>query len=283
MNSFIKRNRIIIVSMILVLFSLHLALTDTRVAERGSVLKRFFSITTNPVQNTITDAYRAVAGVVNNYVDLIGVQRENESYRDALVKLQEENYRLKEELNLSGRLKRLLDYKESVGFETTSAAVLAYNLSRWTKTAVINKGAGDGVSKDMAVITPEGVVGRVIRVTPGSATVLLNIDPRSNIESIVMRTRVRGIVEGNGSGTLLLKYVRELDDVKAGDLVITSGFSGLFPKGLIIGEVTEISKGKDNFFNHITVTPRVEYKRLEDVLVVKKTGFTKKVESARKR
>ncbi|MFQ5442595.1 MAG: rod shape-determining protein MreC [Thermodesulfobacteriota bacterium] len=283
MNTFIKRNRIIIVSMLLALFSLHLALTDTRVAERGSVLKRFFSITTDPVQNTITDAYRAASGVVSNYIDLIGVQRENESYRDALVKLQEENYRLKEELNLSGRLKRLLDYKESVGFETTSAAVLAYNLNRWTKTAVINKGAGDGVSKDMAVITPEGVVGRVIRVTPGSATVLLNIDPRSNIEAIVMRTRVRGIVEGNGTNGLVLKYVRELDDVKAGDLVITSGFSGLFPKGLIIGEVTEIKKGKDNFFNHITVTPRVEYKRLEDVLVVMKAGSAKAVESAEKR
>ncbi|GMR04482.1 MAG: rod shape-determining protein MreC [Thermodesulfobacteriota bacterium] len=273
MNSFAKRHRIIIIAMLLALFSLHLALTDTKVAERGFVLKRVFSITVNPVQNAITVMYRGAAGAVNNYVSLVGVQKENESYRDALIKLQEENYRLKEEVNLSGRLKRLLGYKQSVPFETTSAAILAYNMDRLTKTAVINKGSADGMRKDMSVITPEGVVGRTIRVTGRTSTVLLNTDPRSNIEAIVMRTRVRGIVEGNGSDGLILKYVRELDDVKAGDLVVTSGFSGLFPKGLVIGEVTEIRKGTDNFFNHITVTPRVDLKRLEDVLVVKNAGL----------
>jgi len=85
---------------------------------------------------------------------------------------------------------------------------------------------------------------------------------------MVERTRVRAIAEGNGKDGLILKYVRQLDDVKVGDTIITSGFSGLFPKGLVIGEVTAVKKGRDNFFNHIEVTPSVDFKTLEDVLVV---------------
>jgi rod shape-determining protein MreC len=84
----------------------------------------------------------------------------------------------------------------------------------------------------------------------------------------VQRTRVKGVVEGNGFDGLTLKYVRQLDDVTLGDRIVTSGFSGLFPKGLVIGEVTRVEKGADNFFKDIRVNPGVEFKKLEEVLLV---------------
>jgi len=276
MTSFIKKNQIIIVSLLLALFSLHLALTDTSVGERGYVLKRLISITLTPVQNSILSIYRTGAEMVDNYIIIVGAKEENERYRKTLVSVQEENHRLKEELKLTGRLKDLLQYKEHAALPTTSAGIIAYNTARWTRTAVINKGANDNISREMAVISPMGVVGRIAGVTPSTATVLLNTDPRSNIEAMVERTRVRAIAEGNGKGGLILKYVRQLDDVRVGDLVMTSGFSGLFPKGIVIGEVTEVKKGRDNFFNHIEVTPGVDFKILEDVLVVVKGSAAKK-------
>ncbi|MFQ5354628.1 MAG: rod shape-determining protein MreC [Thermodesulfobacteriota bacterium] len=271
MNSFLRKNHIIILSGLLALFSLHLALTDTSVGERGYVLKRLLSMTLTPIQNSILSVYRTGSGAVDNYVAVVGTKKENEEYRKALIAMKSENQRLKEELRLSQRLKGLLQYKDKSALATTSAGIIAYNTAKLTNTAVINKGSEDGLERNMAVISPSGVVGRIIEVTPSAATVLLNTDPRSSIEAMVERTRVKAIAEGNGKGSLILKYVRELDDVRAGDNVITSGFSGLFPKGLIIGEVTTVTKGRDNFFNYIEVTPNVDFKSLEDVLVVLKT------------
>lgn len=275
MNSFIRKHQIIIISGLLALLSLHFALTDTTVGERGYVLKRLLSMTLTPVQDSILSVYRTGSGAVDSYVAVVGTKKENEKYRKALIAMEGENQRLKEELELSKRLKGLLEYKDRSALATTSAGIIAYNTGKWTSTAVINKGSGDGLGRNMAVISPSGVVGRIIEVTPSSATVLLNTDPRSNIESMVERTRVKAIAEGNGNGSLMLKYVRELDDVRAGDKVITSGFSGLFPKGLIIGEVTTVKKGRDNFFNYIEVTPSVNFKSLEDVLVVLNPSATK--------
>ncbi len=276
MTSFVKKNQIIIVTALLALFSLHLALTDTSVAERGYVLKRLISVTLTPLQDSILSIYRTGSGAVDNYVVIVGAKEENKRYRKALLTMKEENHRLREELKLSDRLKGLLQYKVKAALPTTSAGIIAYNTARWTRTAVIDKGSKDDLAREMAVISPMGVVGRIAEVTPSTATVLLNTDPRSNIEAMVERTRVRAIAEGNGKGGIILKYVRELDDVKAGDQVITSGFSGLFPKGLVIGEVTAVRKGRDNFFNHIEVTPGVDFKSLEDVLVVLKSPEKKK-------
>ncbi len=268
MNSFIRKNQVIIVAALLALFSLHLALTDTSVGERGYVLKRFISITLTPVQNSIMSVYRAGADAVNKYVAVIGAKEKSEEYRKALLAMEEENRKLKEELRLTERLKTLLQYRKEARLNATAAGIIAYNAARWTRTAVINKGSKDGIARDMAVISPLGIVGRITDVTPTTATVLLNTDPRSNIEAMVERTRVRAIAEGNGKDGLILKYVRQLDDVKVGDTIITSGFSGLFPKGLVVGEVTAVKKGRDNFFNHVEVTPSVNFKTLEDVLVV---------------
>lgn len=267
-NAFVKRNRIIIVSLLILLFSLHLVLTDKREVQRGALIKDILAVALSPVQNAMLGAYNAVTGVVNDYVFLVALKKENDSLKNTVQALSQENNRLVEETHLGERLKETLDYKEGAPFETIVAGIRAFNMDMWSRTITIDKGAGEGIEKDMAAITPLGVVGRVIEVNPHTSRVLLSTDPRSNIEAIVQRTRVKGVVEGNGFDGLTLKYVRQLDDVTLGDRIVTSGFSGLFPKGLVIGEVTRVEKGADNFFKDIRVNPGVEFKRLEEVMLV---------------
>jgi rod shape-determining protein MreC len=267
-SAFVKRNRIIIVSLMILLFSLHLVLTDEREVQRGALIKDILSVALSPIQNAMLGAYNAVTGVVNDYVFLVALKKENDSLKNTVQSLTQENNRLVEETRLGERLKETLEYKEDAPFETIVAGILAFNMNMWSRTVTIDKGAGEGIEKDMAAITPMGVVGRVIEVNPHTSRVLLSTDPRSNIEAIVQRTRVKGVVEGNGFDGLTLKYVRQLDDVTLGDRIVTSGFSGLFPKGLVIGEVTRVEKGADNFFKDIRVNPGVEFKKLEEVLLV---------------
>lgn len=262
------RYQIIIVSVLLALFSLHLALTDKKQVERGYVVRGILSVFVDPLQSSILSIYWTVNGIFEDYRGLVGVREENATLKAAVTALEDEKNQLTEELALAGRLKVLLDYKEEVGFRTVAARVQAFNIERWTRTLVINKGTDDGLAKNMSVITPSGVVGRIIKAGSGSSRVLLATDLRSDIDVIMQRTRTKGILEGDGTDGMKLKYIRELDDVKVGDTLVTSGFAGIYPKGLVVGTVRRIKPGKDNFFKRIEVAPSVDINRLEDVLVV---------------
>ncbi len=265
---FITNNRVALVSVLLLLFSLHLVLTDKSEARRGLLIKDLLAVALSPIQNAMTASYNAVTGVMNDYIFLVAVRKENDALKNTVSTLTDENNKLLEETHLGERLKQTVAYKDAAPFSTTVARIQAFSIDRWSRTMTISKGAGDGIEKDMAAITHLGVVGRVIEVNPHTSRVLLSTDPRSNIEAIVQRTRVKGVVEGNSTNGLTLKYVRELDDVNLGDRIVTSGFSGLFPKGLVVGEVRKIEKGEDNFFKNIRVEPSVSFKKLEEVLIV---------------
>lgn len=271
----LRRYQIVLVSVLLSLFSLHLALTDKKKLERGSVVRGVMAVFVSPLQNAILGTYGTIEGFWDGYVKLVGVKEENERLEGKILRLAEENNKLIEELALKTRLKELLAYKESVGFKTVAASIQAFNIERWTRTIIINKGTKDGVVKDMSVISTHGVVGRIIDATAHTSRVLLSTDLRSNIDAILQRTRTKGVVEGNGKDGMLLKYIRELDDVKAGDILVTSGFAGIYPKGLVVGKVVKVDRGRDNFFKHIEVAPSVDIQKLEDVLVVTERGGVK--------
>lgn len=271
-TSFIKKQQIIIISIGLALFSLHLALTDKREMARGTLARSIFSVTVTPVQGMMLAIKGGVISVWSDYVNLIGVKTENEALRKTVLALEQENNRLTEEMNLNARLRELLQYKESAGFSTTSASITAFNTDLWTRTVTIDKGLDDGIRKDFSVISPSGVVGRVIDSDGSTSTVLLATDARSNIDAVIQRSRVKGVIEGNGADGLGLKYIRQIDDVQAGDVIVTSGLSGIFPKGIVIGEVTKVEKGTDNFFKYIEVRPSSDIRKIEEVLVVTGKG-----------
>ncbi len=271
--SFLKKNQIIIASLVLALFSLHLALTGRQEVERGFVLREILSRTVSPMQRLMLGIEDSVKGVWSGYIDLVNVREENEELKKALTLVTEDNLRLKEEINLNARLKTILEYKDQLPHKSKAAVIIGFNKEPWARTVTIDKGAKDGIAKDLAVISPLGVVGRVIDVNTHTSKVLLGSDLRSNIDVIVQRSRIKGVAEGNGIDGFLLKYVRQVDDVQLGDLVLTSGLSGVFPKGVAVGEVVKIEKGRDNFFKAIEVRPAVNIQRIEEVLVITETGL----------
>lgn len=271
--SFLRKYQIIIVSAALALFSLHLALTDKKEYARGYLLKEIISYTVTPVQSLILGVQDSITGVWNDYFFLIGVHEENESLKKTVHELVEENRRLGEEAKQNERLSALLEFKQSLPYSTTGASIIGYNIERWARTVVLDKGSSDGIEKDQAAIASGGIVGRIIEVNGASSRVLLTTDLRSNIDVMIERSRVKGVVEGNGTDGLVMKYVRQVDEVQVGDQVITSGLSGIFPKGLIVGEVTRIEKSGDNFFKHVEVRPAVDLGRLEEVLIIRERSF----------
>jgi rod shape-determining protein MreC len=273
MVSFIKRHQIILASLILCLFSLHLASTDRKGAGGAILVKGFLDFTLAPVQTAILHTQNSFKEVWRKYIYLLGLKDENEALRREVYSLVEENNRLKEDVRLATRLKELVAFKENAPFSTVAAGVLGFNMGGgWTRTVTLNKGAIDGIKEDMPLLSADGVVGRIVEVSRYASTALLVTDPRSNIDVILQRTRVKGVVGGNGTERLVLKYVRQLDDVQVGDRVITAGHSRIFPKGLLVGEVRAIEKGEDNFFKYIEVEPRARLKKLEEVLIVTDNG-----------
>ncbi|MEE9543609.1 MAG: rod shape-determining protein MreC [Thermodesulfobacteriota bacterium] len=267
MNAFVKRHQVILLSIVICLFSLHMALTQKKKIGGARMVERTASRIFSPLQMAFLGTYNAISNTWANYIFLVGLNEENKAQQERLLALVEENNRLLELENENQRLKKILAFKEKADFDAVGARILAFNLSGWTKTIKLNKGAKDGIIEDMPVISPTGIVGRIIETTAGSSIALLITDPRSNIDVIVQRTRVRGIAEGNGSGGLSLKYIRDLDDVRPGDKVVTAGSSGIFPGGLVVGKVTRAEKSGDNFFKQIEIQPDVALRKLEEVLI----------------
>ncbi|MBI5599405.1 MAG: rod shape-determining protein MreC [Deltaproteobacteria bacterium] len=271
MFSFIKRHQIILASAVLGLISLHLAST-TRKGTGGEVIVRaVLSATAAPFQKALLAAEGKVAGVWSGYVYFVGLKKENAELGKTVQSLVEENLRLREEASLNARLKELLRFKDDFPPRTLAARIIGmsdFGLSGgWTRTIVLDAGSGDGVGVDMPVVSHRGVVGRIIAVTSRTSTALLITDPRSAVDVIDQRTRIKGLAEGNGE-ELVLKYIRRLDDVAVGDGLVTTGLSPVFPRGLSVGTVTKVENGEDNFFKHIEVGPASDIKKLEEVLVI---------------
>lgn len=279
MTTFLNRYRILLISLILCLVSLHLASTNTMLTGGTAMIKSAIDTAVKPIQTAVQNTQNSVAEAWQDYVYLVGIKGENERLTAEMNLLREENNLLREELGQSARLKELLAFKEKSPLSTEAASILGYGGgSGWTKTLTLNKGSGDGISVDMPLLSAEGIIGRVINVSGSSSTALLLMDPRSSIDVIVQRTRVKGIAQGDGADGLRLKYVTNLDDVQAGDTLVTAGISGVFPKGIMVGEVRAVTMGDDNFFKSIEVKPAAEMKRLEEVLIV--TGWQSPLHSA---
>jgi rod shape-determining protein MreC len=219
------------------------------------------------VQRWSSAGVDGVRGVWAGYFDLRDVRAQNEALKRELDALK---IRLQEERAVSQRVdqfRRLLDLHERAGVQTTAAEVIAAAASPEFRTITIDKGASDGVTSDMAVISPGGVVGRVILPSARASKVQLLIDRSAAAGALIERSRTQGVVVGLGSGTLQMEYVPSTADVTAGDLVITSGIDGIYPKGFVIGTVDRVDRGS-GAFPAITVRPAVDFSRLEEVLVV---------------
>ncbi len=187
--------------------------------------------------------------------------------RREIERLRGELQESRERVATAARLERLLDYREGTGYTMIAAGVIGHDASGLYRTVLIDRGSAAGVEHQQAVLAPDGVVGRVIKVFPRSALVLLVTDRSSGIDAIVQRTRDQGVVEGRGGSGCEMKYLDRSAEVEVGDYVVTSGMGGRFPKGVWIGQVSEVSRGVD-LFQSVDVRPSAGLDRLEEVWVV---------------
>lgn len=223
-----------------------------------------------------SEAQRAVSAVVagvrtawRGYVALRGVHQENEALRRQVADLRVQMQQQRALAQSAERLQRLLDLRVQTELPTVGARVVASDATPWFRTVTINKGATDGLSRDMAIIAPAGVVGRVVG-EPGlhAAKVQLLIDRNAAAGATIERSRAAGVVVGSdGDPPLEMEYVSNLADVQVGDAVVTSGIDGVYPKGFLIGRVEKVEHGV-GLYKTIRVRPNLDFSSLEDVLVV---------------
>jgi rod shape-determining protein MreC len=204
---------------------------------------------------------------------MITVYRDNEALKAENELLKQNNLNTSEISAENARLRAMLDYKRGAPqFDFVTAAVVARDPSTWTNSIVINAGSDQGITKDMPVVTPQGLVGNVVQVYARMAKVQLILDPRSAVGALVQRpeSRVAAIVEGNGANSLAPRMVnlsRDADIIK-GDKIITSGFGGIYPKGLLVGEVTDVINEEGGLLKYAVLKPAVDFGKLEEVFVI---------------
>jgi rod shape-determining protein MreC len=224
---------------------------------------------TRPLQQAATWTTQSLRGVWDNYVYLVNVQRDNQRLREETKWLRQENHRYLEAYLQYQRLQRLLNFREQTPFDVIAAAVVGRNANSWTEIIYINRGTRDKVAKGFPVVTHEGLVGQVIHAAPALSQVMLLTDFRSGVDALVQRTRASGVVAGRGRHLAELKFLPVGADLQPGDRLISSGMGGVFPKGLIIGEVRDIHRnGRQT--QQVEIQPSVDFSHLEEVLVLVK-------------
>ncbi len=220
-----------------------------------------------PLQKITGRLGNAAFYVWNTALNFAYLKHDNDKLNKELSALVYQNNRLAETEKENERLKRFLDYKKKAGFKTVMARVVGRDLSNYFGILTVDLGERDGVVTGMPVITPDGVVGKTIEVYPEYSLVMLLTDYKSGIMAIHQKTRVVGTVSGAGNGMCKMKYLSINDEVKGGDLLVTSG-DGKFPKGLVVGQVSVLKADADSMSLDINVIPAVNVLKLEEVLIV---------------
>ncbi len=242
-------------------------------------IERFTPLTSSirdilsPIQRGIMIAGREISDFVATPARLIGLSKRYRQLEEQNSQLESQLLQFKEISEENVRLKKMLDFSTGLTpqLATEAAAVTGRDHGNWFGNITINKGARQGIKSDMAVITPAGLVGRVIRVSENTAEVLLITDPRSGVGSMVQEIRSPGILEGvaGGQGSLAMVNIPADMTPEVGNRVITSGLDGsIFPKGIPIGTVREVRREETGLFKMAEVEPYVDFNRLEEVFVI---------------
>jgi rod shape-determining protein MreC len=247
----------------------HIVLISTQVTVPGGA-----SILESVVFGFVAEGQRAASGLAgalsrtwSGYADLRDVRSENERLRQELDKANIEIQQYRALLDRVPGLTRLEELRARSELHTVAAEVIGTSPSPDFRTLTIDRGAWEGIRPDQAVLAPNGIVGRVVTASFRAAKIQLLIDRNAAAGAIVERSRAQGVVMGQGDGRVHLEYVSEIADVAEGDLVMTSGIDGIYPKGFVIGRVVRVEK-VGTAYRDIIVEPAVDFDRLEEVLVV---------------
>jgi len=229
----------------------------------------------DPLERSLGGLMNVSSNAYRSYRHLWRAEQENQELHIQLVAAQEQIQRLGEEAGEAQHLRTLLEFKNQLAFQTVAAEVIFSSPGDITSSPgessnaiYIDKGSDSGLTSDLAVITPEGVVGKILAVFPHSAQVLLITDRSSGVGVTLATSRVQGILKGGSNGLCGLHYVMNEEAVNRGEALVTSGLDRVYPKGLPVGTVVNVGDG--GIYKTIGVKPSVDLNRLEMVLVVLK-------------
>jgi rod shape-determining protein MreC len=272
MESFFARHKnATILAVVLMAQILGLATQIRRPTESGSVrlIRQWAVALVTPFERGFVYSEQWVRHSWRDYFYLRGVHRENVELRQQIEHMRLEQIRLEQDAAQARRIQALLQFKEQYISKTVAAQVIGSSGSETSRIIYIDRGSNDSIEANMAVITPEGIVGKVLRVYPSTSQVLEITDQTSGVGATLVKSRLQGILKGQAGGNPNLAYIMADENVERGEDVITSGGDRIFPKGLPIGKVASVSPGKDLFLN-VRVTPSANLSRLEEVLVITK-------------
>ena len=272
MDTFLGRfKNLIFLAAILFAQVVGLAVQVRRPSDEGETrLIRVWAISAvTPIETAVVHSQQWVANIFKNYAYLRGVRRENRELRAEIQQMKIQQTRMDEDARMARRVQALLGFKEQYVDSTIAAQVIGTSGSEQSRVLYIDKGANNGIKTDMAVITPAGIVGKIVQVADNWSQVLPINDQFSGVGAALKDSRLQGILKGTTSGATTLQYIMSDEKVTPGEEVITSGGDRIFPKGLPVGKVVSVEPGKDLFLN-IRVVPSARLDQVEEVLVVTK-------------
>ncbi len=223
----------------------------------------------SPIQSAVSRVMGLGESIWSTYFLSVLAVAENQKLKTQLAQAIATQNRCEELALENARLKKFVKFTDAAPAAYVAAQVIARDPSPWFKTIMIDKGTDSGLKKGAPVVVSEGIVGQIIEVAKGYSRVLLIIDRNSAVDALVQNTRVRGIVKGNNEDTCAFVYARRNDEVKVGEMIVSSGFDQVFPKGLRIGQVIDVKKVHSQLFQNIIIETSVDFDKLEDVLIYK--------------
>jgi rod shape-determining protein MreC len=224
----------------------------------------------NSVIGLLSKAFSPFTDLSSRIMNVSSVYNDNLILRSNLMEMARENAVLREYVHEIDRLRHLLDFSENHPEELRCSRVVHQLETRMGGGIVLNKGSASELKKNMTVICPEGLVGRIVRVRRYTSLVKRVIDPGYRVSALTQRTRATGILGTGDRGRLVMEWVSPNTEVARGDTVISSGLGSITPKGILIGRVVDISEKPESFSLSLEVEPFVDFDRLEEVFVLMK-------------
>jgi rod shape-determining protein MreC len=257
--------------LIVVLASLFLLMSTNsrtrRVEDQRTFLVRGVVRLFAPVLEAVDWGYANVLDAWNGYFDMRAAVRENVDLRRRIAALTTENVGLRNRNVDISRLRAILGYSEEIDLPATLARVVMIDTGGRFKSLILDRGSDEGIRVNDPVLSAEGLVGRVVLTTPSVSKVQLIIDGDSSVGVHFERTHRQGVARGTGGDDLAMAFVPFTADVVPGDRVFTAGIDGTYPRGILVGKVTSVEKGKD-LFKTVRCSTATDFSRLEDLIVL---------------
>jgi rod shape-determining protein MreC len=265
---FFKKYKTMIAIVLCLITSLVMVSYYLKYGTEKSFIRRIVLEAVAPVQQVAVVSIGSVKDAWLRYMMLVGLEEENRNLKRQIDELNAVIVSSRECFHEAERLKKLLSITASSKDSFIAARVIGRDQAALSRTVLIDKGLSDGLKKGMPVISPPGLIGRLVDVSWTVSRVLLFHDENSHVDAIVQRSRTQGIINGAGSGGMILKYISKTQDVQEDDIVVSSGMSGVFPKGWLVGKVIQVDRQDAGLFLKIKVAPFVDFSKLEEVLIL---------------